>query len=152
MVDLLKVYDTLNGTLNAFSAWKTRNKGNSRAIIEELKNNARYLWLVRNGDMELDDMIAELSTVEYDRLCKEGFNFNHLNKKKISKYKSLESTNLKSWQGKATESLVSNIYDKIKDIKTIYPRAKMNKKYRWEVRVKNVQHRILLLLKHATKK
>ena len=66
---------------------------------------------------------------EYDRLCKSGFNFNNLKRNKIPKYKSLEGTNLSAWQGKETEKLVSNIYDKIKDIKIKYPRSKNSKKY-----------------------
>jgi len=147
---LLKAYDTAAGTLSAFTGLLSKNKGDSRAIIEELKDNSRYLWLVIEEDVPIDEIVNDLSTKEYDRLSKSGFNFNNLKRRKISKYKSLEGTNLSSWRGKETEQLVSNIYDKIKDLKIKYPRSKNSKKIRWSQRVENVQKRILLLLKHAS--
>ena len=72
-----------------------------------------------------------------------------LKKEKIKHHESLENTDLASWQGKETSELVSNIYDKIKDLKTKYPLAKNSKKILWKQRVRNAQKRIMLLLKHA---
>lgn len=146
---LLKAFDTATGALNAFTGWKSKTKGNARSVIEELKENSRYLWLVIEEDVPLEKVMSNLSTKEYDRLLKEGFSFNSLKNKKIGKYVSLDGTDLSSWQGKETENLVSNIYDKIKDLKTKYPLSKNSKKIRWKQRVKNVQKRILLLVKHA---
>lgn len=147
---LLKVFDTAKSTLSAFTGWKSKNKGDAKVIIEELKQNSRYLWLVIEEDVDIGKIVKELSTKEYDRLLKEGFNFNNLKNKKIAKYSSLNNTSLSSWQDKKTEALVSNIYDKIKDLKTKYPMAKKSKKTRWKIRVKNTQQRILLLLRHAS--
>jgi len=146
---LLKAFESAAGALKAFTGWKSKTKGNARSIIEELKENSRYFWLVIEERVPLDNVVSNLSTSEYDRLLKEGFDFNSLKRKKIGKYASLEGTDLSSWQGKETEKLVSNIYDKIKDIKTKYPLSKDSKKIRWELRVKNAQKRILLLVKHA---
>lgn len=148
---LLKVFDTAKSTLSAFTGWKSKSRGDARAIIEELKENSRYLWLVLEEDISLSKIIKKLSTKEYDRLLKEGFDFNNLKNKKIAKYASLQNTSLASWQGKETYMLVSNIYDKIKDLKVKYPHAKNSQKMRWNLRVKNTQQRILLLLKHASK-
>ena len=148
---LLKVFDTAKSTLKAFTGWKSKTKGDARSVIEELKQNSRYLWLVIEENIDLSEIVKNLSTKEYDRLLKEGFNFNNLKNKKIAKYSSLNNTSLSSWQGKKTEDLVSNIYDKIKDLKTKYPRSKNSKKVRWKLRVKNTQQRILLLLRHASK-
>lgn len=147
---LLKAYNTATGTFTGFTGWLAKNKGESRAIIEELKDNSRYLWLVIEEDIPIDEIIDDLSTKEYDRLSKSGFSFKNLKRKKIPNYTSLEGTNLLSWQGKETEQLVSNIYDKIKDIKIKYPRSKDSKKTRWKPRINNTQKRILLLLKHAS--
>ncbi len=147
---LLKVYDTATGTLNAFTGWRSKTKGNIRSVIEELKENSRYFWLVIEEDVPIDTVISNLKTVEYDRLSKEGFNFNSLKKEKIPNYASLNETDLSSWQGKETEKLVSNIYDKIKDLKTQYPYSKDSKKIKWKQRIINAQKRILLLLRHAT--
>ena len=146
---LLKVFNTAANTLKAFTGWKSKTKGDARSIIEELKQNSRYLWLVIEENVDFSEVVKELSTKEYDRLLKQGFNFNNLKNKKIAKYASLNNTSLSSWQGKKTETLVSNIYDKIKDLKTKYPRAKNSKKVRWKLRIKNTQQRILLLLRHA---
>ena len=147
---LLKVFDTAKSTLSAFTGWKSKTRGDTRAIIEELKENSRYLWLVLEEDINLNKVVKNLSTKEYDRLLKEGFDFNNLKNKKIAKYASLNNTSLESWQGKETYMLVSNIYDKIKDLKIKYPHAKNSKTLRWNFRVKNTQQRILLLLRHAS--
>lgn len=146
---LLKSFETATGSLNAFMGWKSKAKGNASSVIEELKENSRYLWLVIEEDVSLEKVVSNLSTKEYDRLLKEGFSFNSLKKNKIGSYVSLDGTDLSSWQGKETEKLVFNIYDKIKDLKTKYPLSKNSKKIRWNQRVKNVQKRILLLVKHA---
>lgn len=146
---LLKAFDTANGVLRAFTGWRSKTKGDSRAIIEELKANSRYFWLVIEEEASLDEVVSKLSTIEYDRILKDGFDFNSLKKTKIRQYPSLNGTDLSSWQGKKTEELVSNIYDKIKDIRTKYPHSKNSRKIRWEQRVMNVQKRIMLLLKHV---
>lgn len=146
---LLKAFDSASGALKAFTGWRSKTKGNARSIIEELKENSRYLWLVLEENVPLDAVVSNLSTSEYDRLLKDGFDFNSLKKRKIGNYVSLDGTDLSSWQGKETEKLVSNIYDKIKDIKTKYPLSKDSKKIRWKRRAMNAQKRILLLLKHA---
>lgn len=146
---LLKAFDTAAGTLKAFTGWRSKTKGDVRSIVEELKDNSRYFWLVIEEDVHLDKIVPNLSTIEYDRLSKEGFDFNSLKKAKIGRYASLERTDLSTWQGKETEELVSNIYDKIKDLKIKYPLAKNSKKILWKQRIKNAQKRILLLLKHA---
>lgn len=147
---LLKVFDTATKALSGFTGWKSKTKGDSRAVVEELKENSRYFWLVIEEDVPIDKIINKLSTLEYDRLCKEDFNFNFLKNKKIASYKSLEGTNLSSWQGKETKKIVSNIYDKIKDLQAQYPLSKNSKKIQWKQRVRNTQKRILLLLRHAS--
>ncbi len=146
---LLKVFDTASKALSGFSDWRSNSKGDVRALVEELKENSRYFWLIIEEGVPIEDIIDKLTIEEYDRLNKEGFNFNLLQKKEIDKYPSLHGTSLSSWQGKQTEQLVTNIYDKIKDLKTKYPLAKNSKKIQWKLRVKNAQTRILLLLRHA---
>lgn len=140
---------TAAGGLNAFADWRSQTKGDSRAVIEELKENSRYFWLVLEDDVAIDEIVSKLCTLEYDRLCKSGFDFNALKRKKIGKYQSLKGSDMASWQGKDTEQLLSNIYDKIKDLQVKYAYSKNNKKIKWKQRVKNIQKRILLLLIHA---
>lgn len=147
---LLKAFGTATEALKAFTGWKSKTKGDARSVIEELKENSRYLWAVLEEDVPLEKVVSDLSTKEYDRLLKEGFDFNSLKKQKIGKHSSLDGTDLSSWQGKETQELVSNIYDKIKDLKTKYPLSKNSTKILWRRRVKNTQKRILLLLKHVS--
>jgi len=146
---IFKAIATAASGLKAFTDWRSQTKGDSRAIIEELKENSRYFWLVLEDDSAIDKIISQLDTKEYDRLCKSGFDFNALQRKKIAVYPSLNGTDMASWQGKETEQLLSNIYDKIKDLKIQYRYSKTNKKILWKQRVKNIQKRILLLLLHA---
>ena len=120
-------------------------------MIEELKNNAKYCWLIQEEDVDLNKMIPQLSTNEYDRLSKEGFNFNALKWKKIKKHPSLDGTDLSVWQGKSTDKLVVSIYDKIKDLKIKYQFASSSDRIYWKRRVVNIQKRILLLLQHVRK-
>jgi hypothetical protein len=117
---ILMTYDTAAKALKAFSTWISQAKGDCRSIIEELKENSRYFYAVLEEDASLAKAFSKLSTKEYDRLMKEGFDFNSLKKKKIGKFPELDGTDLSSWQGKNTQDLVTNIYDKIKDIKEIW--------------------------------
>jgi hypothetical protein len=137
-------------TLKAFNDWRAGTKGDAYALIEELKENTRYCWLVLEKDINPESIIPRLSTAEYDRLGKSGFDFNALKRQPISNMKSLKGTDLASWQGKSTEALIANIYDKIKDIKTLYPYLEEQKNIQWKIRIGNIQKRTLLLLRHVT--
>lgn len=146
----LKSIASTASTLKAFTDWRSRTKGDVRALIEELKENARYCWLVLEQDIDPGAIIPKLSTDEYDRLSKSGFSFNVLKRRSIARMGSLQGTDLSSWQGKSTEALIANIYDKIKDIKTLYPYISEKHNIQWKTRIANIQKRILLLLKHVS--
>jgi hypothetical protein len=134
----------------SITSWWKKSKGDSRALIGELKNNLSYLDMVAKNDVPLGDVVEKLSMVEYKRLSKEGFDFNKLKKSKIIKYPSLKGTDLERWGGKKTEDLVVSIYDKVNEIKIRFPHVGNNQKYRWGVRVGNIRKRIWLLLKHVS--
>lgn len=147
---ILEALDTATSALKAFTGWRSKTRGDARVIVEELKENSRYLWLVIEEDILFDDVVGKLSTSEYDRLLRERFDFNTLKRKRVASYSSLDGTDLSSWKEKHTSELVSNIYDKLKDLKTKYPHSKNSKTIRWEQRIRNVQKRILLLLRHVS--
>ena len=136
--------------MKSITSWWNKSRGDSRAIIGELKDNLSYLDMVATDNVPLGDVAEKLSVVEYKRLSKEGFNFNKLKKSKIAKYPSLKGTDLEIWSGKDTEELVISIYEKINDIKIRFPHVGTGKKYRWGVRVINIRKRIWLLLKHVS--
>jgi len=132
-----------------WKALRRKRSGDASVLIDEIKNNLRFCKLVLEDGQDINDVFDLLSTEEFDRLRREGFDFKPLSSRKITKYKSLESTDLAYWGGKTTRELTISIYDKVKDIQVLYPRAKYSKKRRWKVRVLNIQKRILLLLKHV---
>ena len=136
--------------MKRMNTWWSKSKGDSRALIGELKDNLSYLDMVVADDIPLADVIQSLSTVEYKRLSLAGYNFNKLKKSKIKKYPSLKGSDLKNWGGKRTEELVVAIYDKINEIKIRFPHVGHDNKYRWGVRVNNIRKRIWLLLKHVS--
>lgn len=146
----LKALSAGSSAMKSITSWWNESKGDSRAIIGELKENLSYLDMVATDNVPLGDVAQKLSVVEYKRLSKEGFNFNKLKKSKISEYPSLKGTDLEKWGGNETEELVVSIYDKINEIMIRFPHVGNNKKYRWGVRVSNIRKRIWLLLKHVS--
>ena len=147
---ILKSIATTYSGLKAFSDMRAQTRGDARSLVEELKENSRLCWLVIEEDVDVGTIIPKLSHGEFDRLNKKGFDFDALKRKKIKNYNQLNDTDLASWAGKSTHSLIENIYDKIKNIKTSYKYAPQSKKRRWKTRILNIQKRILLLVKHVS--
>lgn len=132
----------------ALAAWRRKSTGDSRALLDELENNLRYLDLVADDDAALSDVVGDLSVSEFDRLMAAGFNFNALKRRKIAAMPSLEGTDLASWQGRETQALVFSIYAKIKDVRVKFPHARTSPNYRWGARIQNIRKRIWLLIRH----
>lgn len=147
---VLQSLASAGSALSALTAWKKKAKGDSRALLGELKDNLYYLDMVAEDGVALDAVVNKLSIAEYKRLSREGYNFNALKKKKIASYESLKGTDLSSWSGKATEDLIESIFDKLNILKIKFPHVAESNKYRWSVRVDNIRKRIWLLLKHVS--
>ncbi|MDH5445054.1 MAG: hypothetical protein OEY52_05815 [Gammaproteobacteria bacterium] len=154
MIESLKLlFDTLSsaaGTVSAFSKVIKGTKGDSRALLEEIKENAGLCWLVVEKDLPPEKVIRELASREYDRLLRTEFDFNVLKRKRIRTYKEIKHTELSGFAGKTTEVLLVNIYDKLKELKRIERIDKNTRGIRWRVRIINLQKRILLLLRHLS--
>jgi len=146
---VLKSLSSAGSAVSELSAWWRNAKGDARSLIGELKDNLIYLDMVAQDGVDLGEVIDKVTTTEYKRLAKAGYNFNVLKKRKVSDYASLEGTDLASWIGKDTEALVESIYDKINELKLRYPHVSKNAGYRWNVRVYNIRKRIWLLLMHV---
>jgi hypothetical protein len=147
---VLQSLASAGSAFSALTAWTKKAKGDSRALIGELKENLYYLDMVAEDGVALDTVVNKLSIAEYKRLSKEGYNFNALKKKKIASYESLKGTDLSSWSGKATEDLIESIFEKLNLLKIKFPHVGETSKYRWNVRVDNIRKRIWLLLKHVS--
>lgn len=131
----------------SFDAFRKGRKGDARALIEELKDNSRLCFRSINDDVELALTVPEFTTVEFDRLNKAGFNFNGLKGGRIATYSGIQETDLASWPGKTTSELVQNIYDKIKNLKSLHKFKPSHPTARR--RLVNIHKRLLLLLRHA---
>lgn len=146
---ILKSIATTYTGLKAFTGMRAKTRGDARSLVEELKENSRLCWLVLEEEVDVGIIIPGLSHSEFDRLNKAGFDFDTLQRKKITKYNQLSNTDLASWGGKSTHALIENIYDKIKNLKITYKYAPHSETRRWRTRILNIQKRILLLVKHV---
>ena len=151
---LESILPALSGLITAakamasFDSFRKGRKGDIRALIEELKENSRLCFHVVNDGIDHKLVISKFATTEYDRLNKAGFNFNTLKSTSIPAFPGIEKTDLSSWSGKTTSELVGNIYDKIKDLRSLNdfkPEGQFNRR-----RLINIHKRILLLLRHAS--
>lgn len=147
------IFDTLSSaakTVQAFKGIMKGTRGDARALLEELKENAGLCWLVVEKNIKPEKIINELTCKEYDRLLRTEFKFNSLKRKSVRDYPEIAGTELSVFTGKSTEYLLVNIYDKLKELKRIYRIDKNTPGIRWRVRIINLQKRILLLLRHLS--
>lgn len=147
ILSVLTGLTTTAKAMAAFDIFRKGRKGDIRSLIEELKENSRLCYRVVSDGVDHRVVISKFATTEFDRLNKAGFNFNALQPKKIQPIPELLNTNLASWPGKPTATLVENIYDKIKNLRSIHeftPDNPMNKR-----RLINIHTRIQLLIHHA---
>ena len=147
---VLQSLSSAGSALSALTAWRKKARGDARALIGELKDNLYYLDMVAEDGVALAAVVNKLSIKEYKRLSTEGYNFNALEKKKISRYESLKGTSLSAWTGKSTEDLIESVFEKLNLLKIKFPHVAENSRYRWSVRVDNIRKRIWLLLKHVS--
>ncbi len=148
IIELFNALSSLGKTGKAIAEISRNKKGDSRALLEEIKTNATLCWMVLEKETAPLKAVPRFKTIEYDRLLRSSFSFNRLNRKKITGTEAIAETELGTFIGKDTASLVENIYDKIKTLKQIYEIDRENPKIRWRVRIINLQKRILLLLHH----
>ena len=131
------------------NAWLKKQSGDSRALLSELKDDLIQINMVLDHGLEISDVLDEISDKEYKRLQSDGFSFNSIKRSKIAKRRSLKGTDIEAWGGKSTEELIGSIYDKINELKKMYPKLKGSPKFRPRVRTYNIRKRILLLLNHV---
>ena len=148
----LKGVDTFEKMGKTLSTLIKGKKGAKRAILNEIRHNSTVCWLYLSRDADLAKVISELKHDIYDELSAQGFDFNSLKKGKIKSHPSLKRSDLKNLIEKSTEDLVDIIYQRIKDLKLTYKLSSDNPKNRFPVRVRNIQKRILLLIRHMKSK
>ncbi|MYA35340.1 MAG: hypothetical protein F4Y34_01575 [Gammaproteobacteria bacterium] len=143
--------DQLSTLIKDLDAWLKKRKGDSRSLLTELRDNLVHLDMALNYSVDLGSSLSDVSTAEYERLSSEGFNFNIIKRGKIRKRKDLEGTNLGFLVGKSTSELIESIYDKINELKIMYPKLRNSPKFRPTVRARNISERIIFLFSHVRK-
>jgi hypothetical protein len=131
-----------------FNDLRKQTKGDVRALVEELKENSRLCFHVLEDHVAPEEVIPRLSTVVFDRLNESGFDFDAVKRARIPKYDYLVDTDLASWIEKPTSKLIENIYDKIKEIRTIHTINAKGSILRGR-RIINIHKRMMLLLRHV---
>jgi len=127
-------------------------KGDRRVLLEELKSNLTLCWMVVEKGTAPEKVIPAFRTFDYDRLNKENFKFNSLQKKKIRHSNQLAASDLAFLIGEKTNDLIINIYDKIKALQQMHEVDETNTRIRWRLRILNLHRRMLLLIKHLKSK
>lgn len=115
----LSLIATAAKAMNWFTDLRKRTKGEVRALVEEIKENSRLCFHVIENGVSPADVIPKYSTAVFDRLNESGFDFNAVKRKDIPAFEGMEKTNLAFLRGKSTSYLIENIYDKIKDIRSL---------------------------------
>lgn len=126
-----------------------KRKGDSRVLLSEIKKNHIQIKMLAEHEIPLDEVVQELLYSEYERLQREGFEFDEIKPKRIPKIELLQESDLESWIGKTTGELVDSIYEKIIELKMMHPKLKNSSKFRGAVRANNIGKRISLLLEHV---
>lgn len=144
---------TINTAANAAKLFKELlkgKKGDILVLLEEIKENSRICWMVVERDTDPMKAIPAFMTNEYDRLLREGFDFNQLKKKrkKIEVSEEILTRDQKSYLGKDIAELVTSIYDSIKDLKSYFRIDPQNQRINWRLRILNLQKKIMLLIFH----
>ncbi len=143
----LKIVSSAASALKWFADLNKKTKGDVRALLEELKENSRLCFRFIEDKAEVDSVVSKFSTSVFDRLNESGFDFDAIKRHCIPSYANIETSELASWAGKPTGLLVTNIYDKIKDIRSIVQHPAPNR--RMTRRLIYIHRRILRLLRHA---
>jgi hypothetical protein len=123
-------------------------RGTRRAILLELKKNMDLLFLFLDDESKYRSVINKLETRAYTSANEGGFDFNTIKKGKVSKRILGEVKQLQPYAGWTTEELFENIYLRINQLKNIIEIAPESRKFRLNVRLKNLHKMMVLLIKH----
>lgn len=144
----LNLLTSLAKAMDWFTDLRKQTRGDVRALIEELKENSRLCFRVVEDGVAPEEVISRFSTATFDRLNESGFDFNAVRRCDVPAFEGMENTDLASWAGKSTQDLIVNIYDKIKDLRSLHALATLQNR-RLGPRIINIHKRILLLLRHT---
>lgn len=145
---VLNLLASASKTMQWFADLRKQTRGDVRSLVEELKENSRLCFRVIEDGVAPEEVIPKFSTAVYDRLNESGFDFNAVKRADVAAFEGMDKTDLATWAGKSTQELIENIYDKIKDLRSLHALS-VKAKRRPGPRLINIHKRILLLLRHT---
>lgn len=123
-------------------------RGDRAALLKELRHNFLLCQMLLSGEAKLDTAVPDLQCATFDRLHDRGFDFNVLQPLRIPHYASIQGTQLEPWGGRRTQQLMSDVYEKIADLKRIQRQNPAFAGRHPAVRVSNIAQKLALLTRH----
>ena len=128
-----------------------QSRGQRRQLLMELQNNINEISVYIEsgaGEAGIDKRIAALQVACYEAANKDGFDFNTLQKKRLSAAVLKQLPQFKAYAGYSTEQLFDKVYTAIHRLKIIARDYPDNPGFRKRVRLINIWKQLLLLVKH----
>jgi hypothetical protein len=145
---VLTAVSTTTSVLRAIDSLIRGTRGRKRALLLELRHNIGVINLYTEGNSPIDSVITKIETEQLKAALESNFDFGSLKRSRVRKRTAGNTPQYKRYIGWTTEKLYSNIYLRIKELKTIVEIDTYNKRYRKSVRLLNIRKLMILLLKH----
>ena len=128
---------------------RKKSKGRGKAVLYELEKNFNRILLWKRNGVDIDVIIAELSTAKWEELH-DKFESSDVRIKKITKASVKGHPSDERYIGWSSEKLITSIYAKIETLKALVRLDPDNKKVRKSVRLDNILRLIRLRSKHVS--
>jgi hypothetical protein len=142
---LMSIFEPI---LETIRSWVRGTRGWRQKLQLELLSNIELIFSYVRYDLPVADVIAKLQTAHMKAALESGFNFNTLERGRVTERITGKQPQYQQYVGWTTERLFSNIYVKIRDLQTIVEMAPRNERIRPGVRLINILKLMLLLVKH----
>jgi len=149
MIDMIFTgIGTANSAIQTISSLVRSSRGIERSFFIEVQQNIQLLEEFYRKDLNESKTILELENDNFLKISETNYNFNKLQRKKISDETIAGIKSLKRYRNWNTEKLVINIFRKIIHLKKLerigFNRTKINIRQR----LKNILVLLLLLSRH----
>jgi hypothetical protein len=124
------------------------SRGLERSFILEIQQNIQLLEEYSRKDLPIDKTIGELETDNFKKINETNFNFNKLQRKKVSHKTTGGMKALNRYRDWDTEKLILNIFRKIIHIQKLSRIGYDAERFNIPQRLKNILTLLILLSRH----
>lgn len=146
--DVFSAISTTEKVAASLYKWITGNRGLKRTVAIELQENIALVRLYVASGSDPRELIPKLKEDAFRNALTQGFNFNTLQRSKISAASTGDIPQLRIYHGWSTQKLFENIYAKIATLKHAATLYKSRKPVRIGVRLINVFKLMVVLAHH----